>query len=304
MVIGIGQCCWDYLAVVDAYPAVDSKKEVSCWHEQGGGPVATALVTLRRLEIPCRFHGVVGDDDLGNRIIDSLVAEGIDVTGVLRRTGAKSQRAFISIEEKSGLRTIFWQRPTGEPLAPAELGPDFLQGGRLLLLDGLMVAASLFAAGEARRLGIPVMLDAGRIRPGMLELAALSDYLVAGEQFFLDLGWDGGEATFDGLASKIGAAVVTVTLGERGSLTWHQGKVFHQQAFSVEVVDTTGAGDVFHGAYAYGLLQEWQLEDTVAFASAVAALKCRQVGGRTGIPALGEALAFFSEQTGRGAGRQ
>lgn len=299
MVIGIGQCCWDYLAVVDAHPSVDIKKEVSCWDEQGGGPVATALVTLRRLGVSCRFHGVVGDDDLGARIIDSLVAEGIDGKGIARRRGAKSQRAFISIEEKSGLRTIFWQRPTGEPLAPAELEPDFLQGGRLLLLDGLMVAASLHAAGEARRLGIPVMLDAGRMRPGMLEIAALSDYLVAGEQFFLDLGWDGAEATFAGLASQSGAAVVTVTLGTRGSLTWHQGTLFRQEAFAVEAIDTTGAGDVFHGAYAYGLLHGWQLTETVAFASAVAAMKCRKLGGRAGIPTLGEALDFFHRTTGK-----
>jgi ribokinase len=148
------------------------------------------------------------------------------------------------------------------------------------------------------------MLDAGRIRPGMLELAALSDYLVAGEQFFLDLNWKGDDATFAGLASKIGAAVVTVTMGARGSLTWHHGQVFHQQAFPVEVLDTTGAGDVFHGAYIYGILQGWQLKDIVAFASAVAAMKCRKVGGRTGIPTLGEALAFLTEQTGRGVGRR
>lgn len=298
MVTGIGQCCWDYLAVVDAHPSVDSKKEVFCWEEQGGGPVATALATLSRFGVPCRFHGVVGDDDLGSKIHKSLAAEGIDAAGLVTRRDAVSQRAFISIEQNTGLRTIFWQRPTGEPLQPAELPADFLGNTRFLLLDGLMAEASLYAAGEARRLGIPVMLDAGRIRPGMLELAGVSDYLVAGEQFFLDLGWDGSKKIFAGLASGIGAPVVTVTLGGRGSLTWNRCGIIEQKAFAIEAVDTTGAGDVFHGGYIYGLLQAWRLEDTLAYASAAAALKCRKVGGRKGIPSLAEMFSFLEERTG------
>lgn len=300
MVIGIGQCCWDHLAVVDAHPAVDSKKEVLCWEEQGGGPVATALVTLSRLGIPSRFHGVVGDDELGARIVESLVVEGIQVAGLMRRSGASSQRAFIAIEEKTGLRTIFWQRPTGEALSSTELGTNFLQGAKFLLLDGLMVEASLYAAHEARKAGVPVMLDAGRVTPGTVELAAACDYLVAGEQLFIDLGWDGGTVTFAGLAAGLGAAVVTVTLGARGSLTWHDSRTISQSAFAVEAVDTTGAGDVFHGAYIYGLLQGWLIEDTLAFASAVAALKCGKISGRKGIPSLAKACAFVSERTGRG----
>ena len=139
------------------------------------------------------------------------------------------------------------------------------------------------------------MVDAGRIRPGMMELVALCDYLVAAERFFLDLGWDGTEQEFRRLACELGAPVVTVTLGARGSLTWSGGEILAVPACAVEVADTTGAGDVFHGGYLYGILQGWDLERTVTFASAVAALNCRAIGGRAGIPTLAEAMRVMGE---------
>lgn len=294
-VVGIGQCCWDYLAAVDSYPVVDSKTEMRQWVEQGGGPVATALVTLRRLGVGCRFHGVVGDDDLGTRIADSLKAEAVGTAGLAVRAGAASQLAFIVVEG-TGRRTVFWQRPTGAPLQPGELSSDFLHECNFLLLDGLMAEVSLHAAREARQRGIPVMLDAGRLRPGMLELARQCDYLVAGEQFAVDLGWQMEPEPFGEAARQMGARVVTVTRGAEGSITWCGGRIIESPAFPVTAIDTTGAGDVFHGAFAFGILRGWQLYDTIRFASAVAAMKCTRMGGRTGIPTLPEAIRFLAER--------
>jgi len=295
MVVGIGQCCWDILALVESYPEADEKEEIRLLSEQGGGPVATALVTLTRLGIPCRFHGIVGDDGYAALIRESLAREGVDITGLVTRGGASSQVAFIVIERGNGRRTIFWQRPTGQGLRPEELAAGFLEGAEALYLDGLMPEVSRHALDEARRRGIPVMVDAGRIRPGMMELAARCDYLVAAERFFLDLGWDGTLEEFRGLASGLGATVVTVTRGAQGSLTWSGGEFFAVPACAVEVVDTTGAGDVFHGGYLYGVLQEWKLHKTVTFASVVAALSCRGMGGRAGIPTLDEAVRVMGE---------
>jgi sulfofructose kinase len=295
-IAGIGQCSWDILGVVDSYPEPDSKEELLRWEEQGGGPVATALVTAARLGLPCRFAGVVGDDPIGEKIGRSLTDEGIDVAGLVTRRNASSQAAFIVIERGSGRRTIFWQRPAGTPLRPEDLPSDFLDGASFLLLDGLMAEVSLHAAREARRRGIPVMLDAGRLRPGMLEIAALCDYLVAAEQFAADLGWDGDPERFRGEVQRFGARVTTVTLGERGSITWQGNTIIRTPAFPVAAVDTTGAGDVFHGAYAYGILQGWPLSDILAFASAVAALKCGEIGGRAGIPTLGAVLEFMAQR--------
>jgi sulfofructose kinase len=293
---GIGQCCWDMLARVAAYPARDSKEEILHWEEQGGGPVATALVTAARFGFACRFHGVVGDDPLGEKVRCSLRNEGIDIDGLVVRSDAITQVAFIVVEDQGGKRTIFWKRPSGVPLEPADLPDGYLDGVGMLLLDGLMEEVSLHAARDARDRGIPVMLDAGRLRPGMQEIARTCDYLVAAEQFALDLGWSCDPSRFAGEAAQSGAGVVTVTFGERGSITWDGNEVIATPAFPVESVDTTGAGDVFHGAYASGVLWGWPLRDTLAFASAAAALKCRETGGRKGIPAVEAVLAFLAER--------
>jgi ribokinase len=293
-VVGIGQCAWDYLAVVDSFPEVDTKQEVREWHEQGGGPVATALVTLARLGIPCEFFGVTGDDPEGKCIRESLLSEGIEIRSVITRSNASSQTAFIAVERGSGTRTIFWRRPSGKPLLPEELPADCLDGCDFLLLDGLMAEVSLFAARRARELGIPVMLDAGRVRAGMVAIAECCDYLVASEQFALDLGWDGHAENFLSAVRDLKAPVVTITLGKRGSITFRKDEILTVPAFPVDAVDTTGAGDVFHGGYLFGILRGLNLPDTIRFASAVAALKCSSIGGRTGIPGIAEALEFLT----------
>jgi len=295
-VVGIGQCSWDYLAVMDSFPATNTKKEVLQWEEQGGGPVASALVTLSRLGLPCRFHGVVGDDSTGQKIRQSLAKENIDVSGLLQRDGAQSQKAFIAIEKTGGTRTIFWKRPSGEELTAGELGSFFLDKGDFLLLDGLMKDVSLYAAERANHLNIPVMLDAGRLREGMMDIAARCDYVVASEEFARDLGWNDDPEHFRQTIRELGFRATTITLGERGSVTFVRDEIIEVPAFEVEVADTTGAGDVFHGGYIYGLLHGWNIRECAKFASAVAALKCREMGGRAGIPSLNDVMEFLRQQ--------
>lgn len=296
IVTGLGQCSMDFLAVVDEYPHADTKKEVLEWHEQGGGPVATALVALSRLGVNCRFYGVIGDDPAGEKIRRSLTEEGVDVKGLLQRGRNASQIAFIVIEKGTAKRTIFWKRPSGSPLLPNELGADFLNGSDFLLLDGLMRDASLAAAKRANALGIPVLLDAGSVRPGLLDIARLSDYVVASEEFARGLGWVLAPEVLRQEKEKMGIKVLTITLGERGSITTSGDQVFEVPAFHVNSADTTGAGDVFHGGYIYGLLQGWGLRNVVTFASALAAMKCRMIGGRAGIPRMDEVVSFLRER--------
>lgn len=296
LVAGIGQCSWDYLAVVNVYPLVDTKKEVIEWQEQGGGPVATALVTLSRLGIQCRFYGVTGDDYAGEKIKHSLISDDIDVRGLVKRERTTSQIAFIAIEKGTAKRTIFWKRPSGEAFKKEELGSDFLEGVNFLLLDGLMKDVSLYAATRARENNVPIMLDAGRARTGMLEIAKISDYVVASEEFAEYLGWRFTQEALQHEKEKLGVKVLTLTLGEKGSITVSDDQFFRVPAFMVKTVDTTGAGDVFHGGYIYGLLQNWDLKDTVIFASALAGMKCTRIGGRSGIPKLNEVKEFLLEK--------
>ena len=289
--IGLGQCSLDYITLVNGFPVEDTKKEVLDFIVQGGGPVATALVTLSRLGVKTSMIGRVSDDRAGEEIRKGLRDEGVDTRGLLVKKGGKSQSAFILVNGKNSSRTICWQRPTVPAITPAEVKPEFFKGADFLLLDGLMVEASIYAASIASKMNIPIMLDAGRVRPGMLKLAAISDYVVCSEDFISGMKMGMKEAVRKLSGKK--ARAVTVTLGKKGSVTQHDGKIFTHKAYQVKAVDTTGAGDVFHGAYAYGVLQGWDMKKTVEFASAVAAMKCTKLGGRTGIPTLQEAMRFL-----------
>jgi len=298
-VIGIGQCSLDYLFMIDAFPEPDTKRELRGWTIAGGGPVATALVSLARLGIDCSFYGIVGDDEAGEKIITSLSSENVKTGGVVKRAGSVSQVAFIAVEKDSGRRTIFWQRPSAAPIMPDELPDDFLNGAHFLILDGLMTEVSLHAARKAQRENIPVMLDAGHVRTGMIELAGLSDYVVASEEFGRELtasegGFDPGKALVK--MKSFSPTAATITLGDKGSVTLSGDRMFSTPAFRVRVVDTTGAGDVFHGGYIYGLLHGWDIKEVVRFASAFAALKCRMPGGRAGIPSLKEVEALLEDE--------
>ncbi len=293
IVTGLGQCSLDYLALIDKYPDVDTKKEVLEWYEQGGGPVATALVALSRLGIACRFYGIIGDDYAGDMIRKSLIEEGVDVAGLIKIEGILSQVAFIVIEKDTAKRTIFWRRHSGEALCSEEIIDNLLDGSDFLLLDGLMKEPSIYAAEKARALNIPVMLDAGSARPGLLEIAQLSDYVVASEGFSKGNGWVHTPEALQKEKDKLGIKVLTITMGELGSITISDDLVIEMPAFKVEAIDTTGAGDVFHGGYIYGLLQGWSLGETIKFATALAAMKCMSIGGRTGIPRLSEVMKFL-----------
>jgi ribokinase len=290
-IVGLGQCALDHSFVIDFLPEPDTKKEVMQWEINGGGPVATALVSLSRLGMDCTFHGVIGDDEAGVKIRDSLESEHIHTTGLITRPNSHSQAAFIAVEKATGKRTIFWKRPSAEALRPDELPDDFLSGADFLLIDGLMSEVSMHAVKKAKEKSVPVMLDAGRVRHGMIELAHVSDYVVCSEEFAREFCSDSGDFIPEKALQQMKAFkanALTITLGSRGSFTLTGKEIFHTPAFRVDVLDTTGAGDVFHGGYIYGLLQNWELKDVTRFASACAALKCRKLGGRSGIPDLKE----------------
>ncbi|HTZ40920.1 MAG TPA: PfkB family carbohydrate kinase [Syntrophales bacterium] len=286
-VFGLGQCSLDTIGRIPAWPSPDSKCEFSDMMVQGGGPVATALVALARWGVACHFAGVVGDDSFGQEISLLLRDEGIDSLGLMERPGQRSQFAFIA-SEPGGRRTIFWQRPTGRALQPAEIDFGLLRTSRVLHTDGLFIEASLAAASEAKRSGVAVSVDAGTLREGMLELARLSDCFVTSESFARSL--VGGDDPL-GACRKIvelGPRIAGVTLGSKGYAALFDGRFFFKPAYAVEVVDTTGCGDVFHAGLTYGLLQSWDPERSFDLAAWAAGKVATKMGGRAGIPSLAE----------------
>jgi ribokinase len=292
-VIGLGQCSLDILGQLDQYPALDQKAELSSLIVQGGGPVATALVTLARLDIPVSFIGAVGDDEYGEQIETGLLEEGVDCRFLRTEVGTNSQVAFISVDGE-GHRNIFWHRGNAIPTLPQNFSDLMMDGVEVLHLDGLHQEVALSAAKVARECNVTTVLDAGTLRPGIERLLPLIDHLVVAEEFACQyIERKEPEAALHELA-RLGGEAATVTLGEQGSITLDNGgKLIRQPAFDVQAVDTTGCGDVFHGGYIYGLLNGWPLIRTLCFASACAALKTRSLGGRTAIPRLSEVEDFL-----------
>ena len=293
-VVGLGQCSWDILGHIEQFPAVDAKTELLDVVEQGGGPVATALVALARLGCHATMLGTIGNDPYGESITQGLEAESVDCKLLQKDPRGKSQCAFIAVEADTGRRNIFWTRGEKRPFVLGAEEKATISHADFLHLDGLDEAASYQAATCARERGVPTMLDGGTCRDGTMRLLPLIDHLVVSEKFarqFCD--GDNPEAALEQLSS-FGASSVTVTCGADGSWTrGGNGTTFFQPAFSVKAIDTTGCGDVFHGGYLFGLLHNWSLKKTVRFSAACAALKTRAMGGRTAIPVIGEVEDFL-----------
>jgi sulfofructose kinase len=287
-VYGLGQCALDYIGTVDAYPEPDVKCEMSDLVIQGGGPVATALVALARWGVSCVLAGVLGDDLFGRMIRTSLDEEGVDTSQVLVRERAGSQFAFALAEPKTGRRTIFWRRPTGPRPQPEEIDFSLVRRARVFHTDGLFPEACLAGARAAKIAGVPVVVDAGTLREGILELARASDYFLASETFSRAfVGSDKPVETCRRLA-KLGPPVTGVTLGERGYVALAEGRIIERPAYRVQAVDTTGCGDIFHGGFTYGVLQGWSVEKSLDFAAWAAAMVGLKLGGRAGIPSLAD----------------
>jgi len=286
-VIGVGHCAVDYLGMLERYPDVDSKTELSEFSMQGGGPVATAMVTLATLGSPVSFVGKISDDDFGVFIRQGLREAEVDTSGLIVVPDLVSPYSFIVVERKTAKRTVFWTRGNVPILEPGEVKLELLDGAKVLHVDGIQMQAQIEVAKYARSKGIHVVYDAGSVREGMEELIGLTDTLIASERFAAEMGSGALAESLKRLAAK-GPKTVVITIGEDGSVGMENDETYIVPAIEVEAVDTTGAGDVYHGAFIYGLVQGWSLRERMRFAGAAAGLKCRSMGGRAGIPTLPE----------------
>ena len=293
-VVGLGQACLDCLGRISDFPLEDQKVELDELQIQCGGPASTALVALSRFGIKTSFLGSVSNDLFGLEIVRGLKRERVDFHFLKVTPGYSSQFAFIAVTQKNGNRTIFWNRGTVPHLKMKDVNLQPFSKAEILHLDGLMIEASQEAARQAKRMGLRVVLDAGTMREGSKELTALVDVLIASEKFVEPL--VGVEASSEKALKalmQLGPEEVIITMGARGSIGWDGEKMILQKAFPVRAVDTTGAGDVYHGAYIYSMLQGWPMERGMRFASAVSALKCKKGGAREGIPLLDEVAPFM-----------
>jgi len=291
-VVGFGLSSVDHLCVVQRHPRLDSKQQLVTYEVQPGGQVPTALVALQRWGLRTAYIGSFGDDNGGVLARTALAAEGVDLTATVVRPHTRQQASVILIDEISGERSVLWEHVEHLVLGANEVSQEHVVAGRVLLMDAVDMPTAITAARYAKDKGVLTVLDTDTPAPGIDDLLQLTDVLIVGAEFPTRLT---GEADLrDALraAGKRGPWFVGVTLGPGGALAWVHGKFHYVPAFRVPVVDSTGAGDVFHAGSIYGLLQGWSVPDTLRFAAAAAALKCEKLGGRPGIPTLERARAL------------
>jgi sugar/nucleoside kinase (ribokinase family) len=298
-IVGIGYACVDHLGLAPRIPGVDEAVRVDAWDVQGGGVVAQALVAASRLGAATAYIGNLGDDETGHYLQQDLRREGIDVSLLSLEPGRRSPASFIAVERASGQRTIYAYPGSMSPVALGDAARRTIASGRFLHLDATHIATAVAAARIARDVGVSVSLDACVIEPVTeknRELIGLTDILVANETFPTQLT---GLASIDDAClhlGRLGPRLVIATLGRHGSVLVTEGRIARFGAFPVEVVDTTGAGDVFHGAFLVALGRGDDPAAAIRFASAAAALNCRTFGGRAGIPRRAQVEEFLRTQ--------
>jgi sugar/nucleoside kinase (ribokinase family) len=294
--VALGLNAVDHLIVVPRFPEFNTKIPFLSHTLAPGGQSATAMVALARLGMRARYIGSVGSDDLGQFQIESLASEGVESSGVKVVEAAESQTAFIIIDEATGERTILWNRDERLTTRADEVDFDLVTSGRVLLLDGHDVDASIRAAEFARRASVPTVLDIDNLYVGAEQLVPLIDFNICSSDFpKRATGEPDLKLALKKLHEQTGSRFVASTIGRQGAVAYFDGQYIHSPAFEIDCRDSTGAGDAFHGGFIYGLLTGLSVEDTLRFANAVSALKCRSIGARTALPTHEEVTRFLSD---------
>jgi len=297
-VLGLGISTVDLIALVEHFPSSESVQRARRHIIQGGGPVATAMVTLSRLGARTAMLDILGDDAWGSLIKEDIEREGVATDYVIPAKGCSSSIASILVRRKDGGRSIVF-KPGNTPDYPvSEISFRKIAASKILHINGRHWEACVKACTYARQAGVTISFDGGahRFRPELKELVPITDICIVAREFAERYtGRTGIEKAARGLMSE-GPPLVVITDGFRGSWIF-QGvdTAFHQPAYTVQkVVDTTGCGDGYHGAFLFGVLRSMDLKQTACLASAVAAMNARHLGGRTGLPRLEEVQHFMS----------
>jgi sulfofructose kinase len=280
--VGVGLNATDTVIPLSKYPVRGSKVEYSHATILPGGQVASTVVACQRWGMKTRYVGKLGDDVAATLHREAFAHAGVE-TRLITVNGGASSQSLILVDD-GGERTVLCRRDERMNLRPDELNRDWIVNARALHVDGYDTAAATLAAQWARGAEVPVIADLDEIYPGIETLLECTDFIVASRDFPCRLMREPNlEFALKMMQDRFGCRLAAATLGEEGVLAWDGEQFHHAPAFRVPVVDTTGAGDIFHAGFIYGMLQEWPLQRQLDFACAAAALNCTQVGARGGI---------------------
>lgn len=292
-IVGIGVCTVDHLMTVPNMPGDNVNMRGSAYVQQPGGLASCALVAAARLGARTRIIAQIGDDDAGRYIRRDLESEGVDTSLLHTRPGGSSHVSLILVDENSGDRSIITRLPTAAPIGLGEINRQDITDAKVLFVDSIS-ELTLQAARWARDAGMQVVLDPAQPYEQIKELLDYVDVPIVPQQWAR--AWMPNrplEAVAEALR-RAGADIAVVTMGERGSLVFWEDGLEHVPAFPVDVVDTTGAGDAYHGGFMFALLQNWDVPAVARFASAVGSLNCRALGGRQALPTRNEVDALLA----------
>lgn len=295
--VGFGLNAVDHLIVVPAYPEFDTKVRLREHLQAAGGQTASAMVGLQRLGLRTAYVGRFGSDSEGIFGKSTLLAEDVDLSRAETIVGARTQLAFILIDERSGERTIVWDRDERLAYRPEEVPTVFITRGRVLHLDAHDPPACQVAAVAAQASEVVVSVDVDNIYPGCPELLPFVDVLISSKEFPQRLtGLSDQRQALREIKTRYGCALVGMTLGTDGALLLAGDTFLESAAFTTPggAKDTTGAGDAFHAGFLYGMLQGEEIETCLRLGHAVAALKCRALGARTTLPDRKELKKFLA----------
>jgi sugar/nucleoside kinase (ribokinase family) len=295
--VGFGLNAVDHLIVVPEYPEFDTKMRLIEHKQSAGGQTATAMVALRRLGLKTAYAGRFGSDPEGLFGLDTLKAEGVNVDFAEVVEGARNQIAFITIDARSGERTIVWDRDDRLAYSPPEAPVEFGSLGRVLHLDAHDPPACARIAKAAKASGTIVSADIDNVYEGLPELLPLIDIMIGSKEFprrVTDIVDE--RAALIELHARFGCAIVGMTTGATGAVVYCEGEFIESPGFVAPggCRDTTGAGDAFHGGFLYGFLTGADLETSLQYANAVAAMKCSALGARTALPTRAALESFLT----------
>jgi sulfofructose kinase len=285
-VVGVGINATDTIIRLPHFPVLDSKVELLSADVKPGGQVASAIVACRRWGLSARYVGKIGDDAAGKLQVEEMQREGVDSRWIIT-PGSTSQSSYILVDEHSGERTVLWKRDPRIALRPEDLQREWISEARALLVDGHDTEAAAQAARWAREAGIPVVGDFDNRYPHIEVLLEYTSFIIASKDFPERLtGEKDLLKSLPNIFRRFKCRLTGATLGRLGVLVWDGKEFLLCPGFQVRATDTTGAGDVFHGAFLYGLLRDWKMEEILEFSCAAAALNCTAPGARGGIASL------------------
>lgn len=292
-IVGIDTPCIDLGVNVNRFPRPNEGEKITGCSWQGGGKVSSGMVAAARLGASGAMIASVGDDRYGEFCIADFKRHGIDTNYTLKRPGCRTNLSIVVSDKETKGRSILWRQGTAAPVTREELPLQILRDTRFLFIS-CVDEVNLYAADIARRAGASVLIDADQYSDELPGAVEKTDVFIGSEFVYTSMFQDRDYEKNCGTLLAQGPRIVVFTLGENGCVgISKETGFFSVPTFDVEVTDTVGAGDAFHGAFAAGLLQGWDARETARFSCAVSSIKCTRIGGRAGLPDMKTVLTFM-----------